>query len=225
MTVHSFRPPRRGLPRPRPHRRPPRRRRTARVPGRARSGHHGHHGHHGHKGKVVWDSTSLLRRRRRRGRPRAGPRREDEGEAAGQAARRLAHLRQAPGAPGRASSPSPAALNWYGTHKVRVSTSGRHALQPQHHGQRAAAPTSPRGNPADHVFLNDRGDPLLLRPVQDGPLRRQRRRRRPERQSCSRSSAWPRSPRPPGSTSSTSAPRTRSRSRPTTPGCPAARTC
>ena len=47
-------------------------------------------------------------------------------------------------------------LNFYGTHKVRVSTSGRHAFNRSTKAN-VFYTYAPRGNPADHVFLSSRG--------------------------------------------------------------------
>jgi hypothetical protein len=48
-------------------------------------------------------------------------------------------------------------LDWYGTHKVRVATSGRHAFKRSAQAQVWTA-YPPRGNPADHAFTDaDRG--------------------------------------------------------------------
>ena len=47
-------------------------------------------------------------------------------------------------------------LNWYGSHKVRVSTSGRHRFNRSTTAS-VLMTYAPRGNPADHVFLNHRG--------------------------------------------------------------------
>lgn len=47
-------------------------------------------------------------------------------------------------------------LSWYGQHKVRVSTSGRHPFN-RSTKVNALINYAPRGNPANHVFLNHRG--------------------------------------------------------------------
>ena len=47
-------------------------------------------------------------------------------------------------------------LDWYGTHKVRVSTSGRHRFNRSSKANVVIGYPA-RGNPADHVFLKSRG--------------------------------------------------------------------
>jgi hypothetical protein len=47
-------------------------------------------------------------------------------------------------------------LDWYGTHKVRVSTSGQHRFN-RSTKVNVFWNYAPRGNPADHVFLTSRG--------------------------------------------------------------------
>ena len=47
-------------------------------------------------------------------------------------------------------------LDWYGTHKVRVSTAGRHRFN-RSNTANVFMTYAPRGNPADHVFLNHQG--------------------------------------------------------------------
>ena len=112
------------------------------------------HGH-GHKGKVVWDSTAFYAGAGAVAAHGRVPRREDEGEAAGQAARRLANLRQDQELEEGKFAIS-GTLDWYGTHKVRVSTAGRHRFN---RSKKVDVFTTyaPRGNPADHAFLTHRG--------------------------------------------------------------------
>ena len=148
-------------------------------PAVAGRGHHGHHGHartrQGKKGKVVWDSTTFY----------AG---SGAVAAHGRVPGGKKKVKLQVKLPGSwhtfASTKSnkkgkfaiAGALNWYGTHKVRVSTSGRHALQPEHQGQRVLHLHAAR-QPGRPRLPELQGHPLLLRPVQDRPLRGERRRR------------------------------------------------
>ena len=47
-------------------------------------------------------------------------------------------------------------LNWYGSDKMRASTSGRHRFN-RSNTANVFITYTPRGNPADHVFLNHKG--------------------------------------------------------------------
>ncbi len=112
-------------------------------------------GHHGHKGKVVWDSTSYF----------AG---SGAVAAHGRVPGGKTKVKLQVKLPGSwhtfASTKSSkkgkfaiaGTLNWYGTHKVRVSTSGRHRFNRSSKAN-VFYTYAPRGNPADHVFLNSKG--------------------------------------------------------------------
>ena len=116
-------------------------------------GQHGHH--HGHKGKVVWDSTDYY---------------NGAGAVAahGRVPRGRAKVKLQVKLPGGwhtlASVKSSkkgkfvigGALNWLGTHKVRVATSGKHRFK-RTTTVNVLIGYAPRGNPADHVFLSHQG--------------------------------------------------------------------
>jgi hypothetical protein len=120
---------------------------------------HGHHGHghhgHGHKGKVVWDSTTYYA---------GGGAVAAHGRVPGGKTKVKLQVKLPGGWEAFAKTKSSrkgkfaisGVLNWYGAHKVRVSTSGRH------HFNRSTTATvltsyTPRGNPADSVLLNYQG--------------------------------------------------------------------
>jgi hypothetical protein len=139
---------------------------TPAVAGRGHHHHgHDHHGHHGPRGKVVWDSTSFY----------SGT---ADVTAHGRVPGRGAKVKLQVKIPGgwhsfahtRSSKKKgkfaiAGALNWYGSHKVRVTTSGRHAFK-RSTTANVLISYAPRGNPADHVFLGDRGVRYSFDPCQ-----------------------------------------------------------
>jgi hypothetical protein len=125
------------------------------TPSPAQAGRGHGHGHHGKKGKVVWDSTTFY----------AGTGAVSaHGRVPGGKKKVKLQVKVPGGWHTFANTKSnrkgkfaiSGTLNWYGNHKVRVSTSGRHRFN------RSTTASvwityAPRGNPADHVFLQDRG--------------------------------------------------------------------
>lgn len=120
--------------------------------------HHGHHhGQHGHAhhGKVVWDSTTYAVFSA----PVAAHGRVPGGRTKVKLQVRLPggwHTFAGTRSKRSGKFAVAGSLDWYGTHRVRVSTSGRHRFK------RSTTVTvgmtyAPRGNPADNVFLTDRG--------------------------------------------------------------------
>ncbi len=111
-------------------------------------------GGHGHKGKVVWDSTAVY----------AGGAVAAHGRVPGGKMKVKLQVKLPGGWETFAKTKSSrkgkfaiaGTLDWYGKHKVRVSTSGRRAFN---RSTKATVLTSyaPRGNPADHVLYKYRG--------------------------------------------------------------------
>ncbi len=116
---------------------------------------HGH-GHHGKKGKVVWDSTTFY--------ANTGAGVAAHGRVPGGKKKVKLQVKVPGGWHTFASTKSSkkgkfaigGTLNWYGSHKVRVSTTGRHRFNRSTKAN-VYISYAPRGNPADHVFLQDRG--------------------------------------------------------------------
>jgi hypothetical protein len=125
----------------------------AAAPSPAMAGHG--HGHHAHKGKVDWDSTTYY--------AGAGGV-AAHGRVPGGKTKVKLQVKLRGGWHTFASTKSSrkgkfaitGTLNWYGSHKVRVSTSGRHRFN-RSTSVNVLMYYAPRGNPADHVFLNHRG--------------------------------------------------------------------
>ena len=131
---------------------------AAATPAPALAGHghgHGHHGHHGHKGKVVWDSTDYYS---------GSAAVAAHGRVPGGKTKVKLQVKLPGGWHTFASTKSSkkgkfaisGTLDWYGSHKVRVSTSGRHRFN-RSNTANVFMTYAPRGNPADHVFLNHKG--------------------------------------------------------------------
>jgi hypothetical protein len=122
-------------------------------PAVAGRGHH--HGHHGKKGKVVWDSTSFYSgfgAVAAHGKVPGGKRKVKlQVKLPGSW-----HTFAATKSNKRGKFAISGKLDWYGTHKVRVSTSGRHRFNRSTTANVYAAYV-PRGNPADHVFIKSNG--------------------------------------------------------------------
>jgi Matrixin len=119
--------------------------------------HHGHHGHHGHTrhGKVVWDSTSYLAFTA----PVAAHGRVPGGHAKVKLQVKLPggwHTFGSTRSKRNGKFSIAGSLDGYGNHKVRVSTAGRHRFK-RSTNVFVGMTYTPRGNPADHVFLTDRG--------------------------------------------------------------------
>jgi hypothetical protein len=115
--------------------------------------HHGGKGHHKkRKGKVKWDVTSLT--------AGTGAVVAAHGKVPGRKVKVKLQVKAAKKwiTFGKTKSNKKGkfaisgSLDWYGVHKVRVSTSGRKAF---HKSTKVsvATPYAPRGNPADHTFL------------------------------------------------------------------------
>ncbi|HEX5090967.1 MAG TPA: matrixin family metalloprotease [Nocardioides sp.] len=124
--------------------------------------HHGHHGHHGHRGKVVWDSTTYTAFTA----PVAAHGRVPGGRTKVRLQVKLPggwHTFGAARSKRSGKFAVAGSLNWYGSHRVRVTTSGRHGFK---RGTTVTVGMSyaPRGNPADHVFLTDRGTRYSFNP-------------------------------------------------------------
>jgi hypothetical protein len=124
-------------------------------PALAGLGHHGQHDKKRKKGKVVWDSTSFY----------AGSGAvAAHGKVPGGKKKVKLQVKLPGGWHTFASTKSSrkgtfsiaGTLNWYGSHKVRVSTSGRHRFN-RSTKVNVFYTYAPRGNPADHVFLNHQG--------------------------------------------------------------------
>jgi hypothetical protein len=115
--------------------------------------HHGGKGHHKkHKGKVKWDVTSLT--------AGTGAVVAAHGKVPGRKVKVKLQVKAAKKwitfgktkSNKRGKFAISGSLDWYGVHKVRVSTSGRKAF---HKATKVsvATPYAPRGNAADHAFL------------------------------------------------------------------------
>ena len=110
---------------------------------------------HGHKGKVVWDSTAFY--------AGAGAV-AAHGRVPGGKTKVKLQVKLPGGWQTFAKSRSSrkgkfviaGTLDWYGRHKVRVSTSGRHRFNRSTQVD-VFNTYAPRGNPADHVFLGHHG--------------------------------------------------------------------
>jgi len=113
------------------------------------------HGHQAHRGKVVWDSTSFYANTAQVA---------AHGRVPGGRSKVKLQVKLPGGWHTFATTRSfrsgrfaiSGSLDWYGSHKVRVSTSGRHRFQRSTTASALIA-YAPRGNPADHVFLMQRG--------------------------------------------------------------------
>lgn len=120
-----------------------------------RGHHHGHHGHHSNKGKVIWDATNFAAGAgavAAHGRVPGGKTKVKLQVKVPGGWHTFASTRSSRGGKFAISG----TLNWYGSHKVRVSTSGRHRFN-RSTTANVAGSYAPRGNPADHVFFTDRG--------------------------------------------------------------------
>ncbi|QIG45458.1 hypothetical protein G5V58_24325 [Nocardioides anomalus] len=126
--------------------------------------HHGGKGHHKHKGKVTWDVTSVT--------AGTGAVVAAHGKVPGRKVKVKLQVKAGKKwiSFGKTKSDKKGkfaisgALDWYGVHKVRVSTSGRKAF---HKGTKVsvATPYAPRGNPADHAFtLSSQGQRYSFNP-------------------------------------------------------------